>query len=171
MTDIFGRIVSLTIAVFSALSIILLTMTSIMDNIAQDVVDLRTNQFVDSVRTNGYMSQEMYLAYVNQLQATGNLYDIEMTHEHLTFVPVYSDDGVFLNDYQTAYENTYEADIMEEIMADGMYEFSKGDYFYVKVSSKNVTIGGRVRSLLIGVLSKAGTITTYYGGVIRNEFF
>ena len=112
----------------------------------------------------------MYEDFIKKLQITGNLYDITMTCEHVSYIPVYTDDGVFKNDYQESYIKTYKKDILKSIYDDGEdFKMSEGDYFYVKVSSKNVTLATKVRNFIFHTGSPTGTITSYYGGSIRNE--
>lgn len=61
---------------------------------AQENVDIATTKFVDNIRESGYMSKRMYEDFIKKLQITGNLYDITMTCEHVSYIPVYTDDGV-----------------------------------------------------------------------------
>ena len=59
------------------------------DGIVQLLVEAQTEMFVEDIRSNGYISKEMYEYYVNRLSATGLLYDISLEHRHYSFEPEY----------------------------------------------------------------------------------
>ena len=167
MVDKFFAII---VGTFILFSISMSVVSEQTDHVAQENVDIATTKFVDNIRESGYMSKRMYEDFIKKLQITGNLYDITLTCEHVSYIPVYTDDGVFKNDYQESYIKTYKKDILKSIYDDGEdFKMSEGDYFYVKVSSKNVTLATKVRNFIFHTGSPTGTITSYYGGSIRNE--
>lgn len=56
------------------------------DDQMQTVVHLTVTEFVDAVRTKGYISPQMYLEFNEKLGATGNLYDVKMEHRHKNII-------------------------------------------------------------------------------------
>lgn len=66
------------------------------DDIAYSLALKITTDFVENVRSKGYMTLEMYDGYVERLATTGNTYDIMMEHITKKYYPViYSyDDGM-----------------------------------------------------------------------------
>lgn len=169
MDDFLGIIVAIIIGLMTMTGINVISITTQEDHIVQEYVDMKTNQFVNTVRSNGYLSERMYEDYVEELMKTGNVYTIKITHEHTSYVPVYDDNNVFQNAYQTSYTKTYEKDIIDYIMTGENYTFSKNDYFYVDVSSKNITIANRIRQTFLNINPIEKSIHSTYGGGIRNE--
>lgn len=52
------------------------------DTLTQTIVEIETNSFVQEVRSKGYIDKNMYEEYLENLSATGTLYDIEIEHNH-----------------------------------------------------------------------------------------
>lgn len=61
------------------------------DDRSQMVVQRSVTRFVDAVRTKGYVTPTMYRQFNEEIAATGNVFDIEMVHEHKLYIPVYRD--------------------------------------------------------------------------------
>jgi hypothetical protein len=169
MEDAVGIIISIILFSFIITGVTVTHTTSTEEKMVQEYVDLKTTQFVDSVRSNGYMSQQMYMTYIQDLLRTGNVYELKMTKEHASYVPIYDDNGNFTNDYQENMQKSYEKEIIDQVMSDEDYTFSKNDYFYVEVYSKNITKNSRVMESILNIFPQNKTIHTYYGGAIRNE--
>ena len=169
MEDAVGIIISIILFSFVITGVTVTHTTSTEEKMIQEYVDLKTTQFVDSVRSNGYMSRQMYMSYIQDLLRTGNVYELKMTKEHASYVPIYDDNGNFANDYQENMQKSYEKEIIDQVMSDEDYVFSKNDYFYVEVYSKNVTKNSKVMETLFNIFSQTKAIHTYYGGAIRNE--
>lgn len=141
-----------------------------LDNMTQTYVMDKTTKFVDTIQNDGYLNEEMLWKLNSQLTATGNAYEIEITHEHRVIMPVYDDAGNFMDDTQVVYENTYEDEILDEIYnGDGVYEFTEGDQISVTVSSKNKTMSQKMFGLLTGRASDYPAIRASSGGRIRDD--
>ena len=87
------------------------------DDIAYSLALKITTDFVENVRSKGYITLEMYDDYVSKLATTGNIYDIMMEHVTKKYYPViyaYDDDMKQIikkfdyNLYKTAYETDKE---------------------------------------------------------------
>ena len=59
------------------------------DSLTQTIVEVETNSFVQEVRSKGYINKNMYEEYLENLSATGTLYDIEIEHNHNSLEPEY----------------------------------------------------------------------------------
>lgn len=169
MEDGLGIILSIVLFVFVITGVTITHTTSTEEKMVQEYVDTKTTEFVDAVRSNGYMSKQMYMDYIQELLRTGNVYELKMTKEHSSYVPVYDDNGNFEDDYQKNMQKSYEKEIIEQVMSGNDYTFSKNDYFYVEVYSENITINSKVLEAIMGIFPQNKTIHTYYGGAIRNE--
>lgn len=171
MDDILGRILAILLAIILTFVPAILSITDDYDEVSQDVLTTNTYEFVNNVRNSGFVSIEQYKKYVSQISTMENIYKIEMVCEHKKYVPRYNDAGTFLNGYEEVTECFYQKDILKEMNADpdGRYYMSAGDFFYVKVRNKTVSLGAKFKNLFTGTNLREGTISEYYGGVVRNE--
>ena len=58
------------------------------DDISYALAMRYTQDLVDEVRSKGYLTKDMYEDYRARLKATGNSYDIELTHEYYRYDPI-----------------------------------------------------------------------------------
>lgn len=182
MPDIFGKIMVVVLTVIALFIVPLVTMTQKHDSITQGVVYGDTVEFVDRVREQGQLTQEMYLEFVRALDATGVLYTIEMKHGHRSVVPVFGPDGV--TGTETIEDVKYENQILETLYVtktssedleaggtEGVYRMSKGDTFSVTVYNKEKTLGQKMLSAVFQQAQTGNSIYAVYGGIIRDENF
>jgi hypothetical protein len=152
-----------------------LNMFDNQDNISRTIVLNEVTGFVDAVRNLGYITPRMYEDLLKKLQATGNRYVIELTHEHLVVQPVYSDVtdlSTFENTAKNTYNNSYSKEILEVLYSDeedSNYYLSSGDYFVMKVYNDNRTIATRLKSIVLGSQLPEKNIVVNYGGMVKNE--
>lgn len=59
-----------------------------MDDIAYALTMKYTQEFVDSVKTKGYITSDMLENYKNNLRATGNSFDVQLTHGYTRTDPI-----------------------------------------------------------------------------------
>lgn len=92
------------------------------DDISYSLALRITTNFVDNVKTKGYLSHDMYNDFISKLAVTGNSYDIKLEHVSKKYYPViYSYDNEYENiltefDY-SIYKAGYEAG---QIIDDGV---------------------------------------------------
>ncbi|PAD71337.1 hypothetical protein [Paenibacillus campinasensis] len=152
------------------------------DDQMQTVVHLTVTEFVDAVRTKGYISPQMYLEFNEKLGATGNLYDVKMEHRHKKYNPVYADPAnpaTFQNRFDTYYEGFYTDDIMRVLFPEAnipndsdsrKYKLTESDFFKVSVVSKNRTLSTILKDfILVGNSGDTPRIVMRYGGMVLNE--
>lgn len=176
-----GKIVAIIVAVISCIIAPLLFFTQQNDNVVQTVVYSRTVDFVEDIREQGKLTQEMYNMFIRDLDATGMLYDIKIEHEHKTVVPVFNEDGS-VKGTKDITEMTYEDDILKQVFTDvehtsgdsiimeaGVYEFTKGDTITVTVISRENTTSAKIYGSLLNNSGISEKIYATYGGVIRDE--
>ncbi|MCG7409167.1 hypothetical protein MH117_17255 [Paenibacillus sp. ACRRX] len=139
-------------------------------------------QFVDAVRSKGYITPTMYNEFERTLASTGNLYDVELEHLHKKYDPVYTnptDPGTFQNEFEVHYDGFYSAEVKAILFPDNTwdqrdsrrrYKLTAGDFFTVKVANRNRTQGTLIRDWLNGSnTGNAAVITANYGGMVLNE--
>lgn len=69
------------------------------DDISYALAMRYTQEFVDEVRSKGYITKTMYEDYKGKLKVTGNSYDITLTHEYNRYDPIVN--------YYTLEDNKY----------------------------------------------------------------
>lgn len=123
------------------------------DDLSRLVVYNAVTQFVDAVRNKGYLTPVMYQDFLQEIEATGNAFDVQMEHLHKKYTPVYADAAnpdTFQNDVDVSYEGFYTADILSVIYPDNTlpkdhearkYRMNVGDFFKVTVKTSIVRQG------------------------------
>ena len=164
-----------------AISVILLTVMLFIgpavysaqktDAVIQDYVTTVTDRFVETVRSQGMVSQENYNNFLAILDNTGLMYTIELQCIYNTTVPVMNGTKVTgINTYETI---DYTDQILEFIYNDtdshGCYKMKKGDYFYCKVTNREKTTFTKMAQAFIGHAVGKEQICSFAGGSIRDE--
>lgn len=152
------------------------------DELSQIVAHNAVTEFVDAVRTKGYISPQMYLEFTQKLDATGNVFDIEMSHLHKKYNPIYSDPAnptTFQNSYEEYYDGHYTNEIMKILFPEGniqadsderKYKLQLYDFFSVNVKNRDTTMAQVIRNSILGFTgSEDATIFVPYGGMVINE--
>lgn len=152
-------------AILVTLLIVLLPLVNILerqDNIAYNVVLTLTTNFIDDVRSKGFIDKELYYKYIEKIANTGNIYDISIeAHKKILFA---SDDSNSKFEEDTIIYNKH--DVEKKLNDDGIYEFEIGDEFYIKIVNTNIPSS----SIIYRFLAKTNeykVININYGGVIN----
>ena len=80
------------------------------DTLTQTIVEIETNEFVQEVRSKGYIDKNMYEEYIKNISATGILYNVSLEHTHNSLEPEYrfpTEDEV-LEEQKNSYTGTNE---------------------------------------------------------------
>lgn len=153
------------VGVFFLFFVPLLILSEKQEIIMESYVLTKTAYLVEHIRSNGYVSKEMYEQYTKQLAFTGYLYEIEMEHQQVVY-----DLEEASQSYVKHYENNYEEDIQEVLFhGTGRYEMKRGDFFFIKVTSKTKGIGDKMRSYFLLPIQSMPAIQVELGGMIRDE--
>lgn len=138
-------------------------------------------QFADAVRNKGYVSPAMYEEFVRDLEAGGNLYDIELEHRHKKYHPEYGDPAdpdTFLNDFSVVYDAYYTSDILQVLFPDASppaangketYKLQAGDFFTVTATDRSRGPYEILSEFLYGGAGKERRTMLTYGGMVLNE--
>ena len=166
----FSKIIAFLLAAIIMFIGPLLYMAQKQDAISQNYVSNETTKLVDSVKNSGFLSRNMYLDYIKKIDNTNNLYKIEIVHSHKVVVPLYDENtGVFLNDYDTYYTNTYQDEIYDSFDHGEDYYFKQGDFISVTVVNRTKTLATKVMELFYRTDIPDEEILVTYGGMIRDE--
>lgn len=179
MSDTLSKVIALIIAVLLLYIFPVENMLTRQDDTTRVFILNRTTEFVDSVRNLGYITPLMYMQFTRDLASTGNLYNIEMEHRHISIDPVYTDpDDItsFQHDYGYNSKALYTDEIIDVLFpetvissGDCNYYLSKGDTFTVRVSNKNKTMASRIQEMLYLRDLPLERISVRYGGMVRDE--
>lgn len=163
--EAFSKIVAIFVAVILLFFAPLIYTAQKQDLILQTYVLSVTTAFVDTVKSTGKITKNLYNNFISQLDQTGNLYTIHLERSKKVFYPGEANDSYFVS-----YESSFEPDILTEIYEEsGVYHFNQGDYFSVQVYNRNQTFGQRLQGLLIGEAKKEPVIQVSLGGAVRDE--
>jgi hypothetical protein len=187
-----SKVIAVLIAVVLLFGYPLYQQAQRQDELTELVVHGAVTEFVDAVRTKGYITPQMYNEFNRKLGATGNQYDVQMEHMHKRYNPLYEDpsnpSSKFDNTFDIYFNGHYTEEIMNALFptdekTTGRYPtintnysgikadpMSVGDFFTVKVKNINRTMATILRDFFTG--GNTGSNTTLYipyGGMIINE--
>jgi Zn finger protein HypA/HybF involved in hydrogenase expression len=89
MENIFKKVIDILIAVIIMFFFPLLYFSQRQDTITQNVVRARTTELVDTVRTRGFITKDMYSTYLESLEHAHLLGDLDLEHKELILEPEY----------------------------------------------------------------------------------
>ena len=175
--DIVGKyfaVVLVIIGIFIAPAVIT---ANLHDEVTQERVEGIVNKFTSEVREQGKITKGMYEAYIRELDATGNIYNVEMVYSKVVIIP-----SSIAGEVTRTEESFYTRDIVAGIYrkaedggdiidndADGEVHFTAGGYFSVRVTNKNDTLYQSIVGLLPFYFASSPRIEVHNGGEIRDE--
>ncbi|MCP1161199.1 hypothetical protein [Bacillus infantis] len=152
------------------------------DDLAYQVAYQAVTNFVDNVRTKGYITPQMYEDFQRDLSVGSTiLYKTEIVHEKKVYSPVYTDPtdpSTFTNEYQVDYDEFYWDQISPFLFdensstpkKDRMYKLSAGDFFTVEIENMTKTKSTMLFDFLTGGLGGNDIVISIpYGGMVLNE--
>lgn len=169
MYDVVGKV-----AAFIAASLVFFVLTTTLyaqkqDNIVQDHVTDAVHEFVDTARTSGYITKTSYDTLINRLDATQNIYKIELTHYAVKTNYVSSGSSSFQDNYE-AHNKT---DILRALESQNglttsspRYMMNKGDYIRIEVVNMHPTLSRKLMGIFLMGSKEGGQIRSQYGGYI-----
>lgn len=140
--------------------------------------------FVDAVRDKGYITPQMYTEFNAGLGQAMNGFEIELEHRHKVYQPEYSDPAdmsTFLGTYTVHYNAYYNNTIMDVLFPaepatvqaaaweERKYKLSAGDFFAVRVASREEKPSSVYSRLLYGESLTQADAPLEYGGMVLNE--
>ena len=161
-----STIIALFVATILLFIVPLMTLTDRNDNVAEENVKLIVEEFVKEVQNTGKLTRSMYQDFQNDLDSTGNTYDIEIEIQYLDENP--GEKTVQAN-YTKIGDNLYYSEYTTQVLKkigikvdnDSVNEDDKsiilkeGDFIYVGVKNDNSTAAQTLKSSFLG-FSNAG---------------
>ncbi len=152
------------------------------DKIANLVVQAAVTRFVDSARTKGYITPQMYETFNAQLAATGNPYEVRLEHLRKRYVPEYgdpADPSTFKNRFTAFYDGFYNEQILAVLFPNLIssaddparrYDMQVGDYIGIKLENVNRTAAVQLWDFLMNDnTDENATVAINYEGMVLNE--
>ena len=136
------------------------------DDVSQQVVKAKTEEFVDNVRSTGKITSDKYDSFVKAVGATGNSYDVDMQVQVL-------DDSASKKTTTAAStkvgENNYISEQIQSTLAQsGVYRLKQGDMVSVSVKNTNKTISQVLKNFMYKVTGKGNaSITAQHSGIVN----
>lgn len=125
----------------------LMAMSDRADDVSQLSVQTITTEFVDNVRTTGRLTEANYSKYVEQLDSTGNTYEVELSAQILDENPgkkATQADTTKIG--ENVYYNVYTSQILEELGEHNIKSFKEGDIFSASAKNTNATISQQLKN-------------------------
>ncbi len=174
MGESLSKIIALFLSVLLLFIFPILNMFENQDDTTKVFVLNETAKFVDSVRSLGYITPDMYRDFTRRLSATNNVYSIQMEHYRKKYDPVDNAAGTDGSKFDINYGGTYTEGIMSELfpstaVQDPGYKLGKGDYFAVRVRNENKTLATKIQEMLYSTNMDNAKIIVNYGGMVRDE--
>ena len=152
------------------------------DDMSYSLVLKATTNFAEEVMNCGYIDQDMYNRYINQISNTGNLYDIQLEAHRKMLISDSNNEGQFIErasiDYNDQIFETLSDDssdskdkvktLSTKTIKNNIYKFDEGDEFYIKVKNSSTTMAGAIFNAIFTTSSK-DRIVVNYGGIIKNN--
>ena len=147
----------------------LMTMSDRTDDVSQLSVETATTEFVDDVRTTGKLSLDKYSKFVENIQATGNSYDVEMEVKTLDENPGKKTTQAEATKIgENVYYSTYTSQILNSITGDNeTMKLKEGDIFSVSVKNTNTTLSQQLKNFFYSVTGNdTYTIAAEHAGIV-----
>ncbi len=159
MDDIFGRVVSIFIAVCIMFGMPFIYMTERAKSARQMYILSEVTHFVDSVSNIGFIDGEMMRSFYGEMSFKGSVDSITILHESDEYAEAENAYG----EPEYVRVKTYhdETDIWSVIERGEDYKFLKGDYLKVTVREEN--------AFSLFPFLEDETVMAVYGGCIKYE--
>ena len=158
MSDTLITIIAIFLAAILMFIFPLMSVSERNDDIAQSAVQTAVTEFVDKITTVGAIKPSDYDAFIQELSATGNKYDVQMEVQHLdenqgSKPIVTSGDLVGENTKYSTY-TTEILNYMYNTSSERPYVLKKGDSVGVTAENENTTIAQSLKSFLYKIIGK-----------------
>lgn len=157
-------------AIIGTILVVLIPLISILDrqdNMSYNVVLTATTNFVDEVKSKGFIDKVSYEKYLDTIAATGNVYDLQLeAYKKFTYKNT-ADENV---EDELLYNTK---DITDELNSPtgGIYDLEVGDEFYISIENTNTPSSVLMYNYISGDIGskEKKIININYGGTVNNK--
>ncbi|MER2005895.1 MAG: hypothetical protein ABS939_00465 [Psychrobacillus sp.] len=148
------------------------------DDLTYQVAKQAVTNFVDNVRTKGYITPQMYEDFQREMNIGTYLFRTEVVHEQKVYTPIYTDNQTFTGQYTVDYDEYYWKQIEKFLFDESnvipkeerMYKLQQGDFFSVHVENMTKTKSTMLFDFLTGGAGGNDIVISIpYGGMVLNE--
>lgn len=172
MGDTFMTIVAIALAAILMFIFPLMTMADRTDDVTQLTVETATTDFVDGIRSTGKITPEEYNSFIQTINSTGNLYDVEMEVKVLDENPgkktvQVEREKIGENVYYSIYTSQILDVIAPETGTPKTYGLKEGDRISVKVKNTSQTLAQQLKNFFYTVIGNdTYTIAAENAGIV-----
>lgn len=153
MGDSLMTVVAIFLAAILMFIFPLMTIADRNDDIAQLEVQTKVQEIVDEIRSTGEITEEDYNTLVQEINATGNTFDIEMEVQVLDQNPSKKVTQVETTKIgENIYYTIYTSQIMEELNTKNRKALKEGDIVTIKVKNTNTTIAQQIKNFVYSIV-------------------
>ena len=146
------------------------------DDISYALAMSYTKDFVDTIAENGYITQDMYYGFLNNLKnGTDNSYEVSFTHKSLRYdILNKTEDPILPPTVEIKSEwETYDDNYVKNILfnsEDKIYLLSENDQINVAIRNTNTTLATTIFNIITANISNSTTrIYVDMTSNVRNE--
>ncbi len=173
MSDSFVTIILILIAAVMLFMVPMIAVSHRKDVVSTQTVQAAINEFVDSTRKTGKVTQEEFSNLVQTLETTGETYEVNININNIDENPSKKDTSSVVdqvkigeNIYYTEYTTQVEKKLEEN---NGEIKLSTGDFVTVDVENKSQTMYQGFKKLLYSIVDTSPQISGTYGGMVLEE--
>lgn len=168
MGDSLGTIIAIAVAAILMFVFPVMTMADRTDDVFQLTVQTETTEFVDEIRTTGKITPEKYNKFIESINSTGNLYDVDIEVKVLDENPGKKSVQVQRDKLgENYYFEVFNSQVMENINNDKPYLLKEGDIVAVKVKNTSQTLSQQFKNFFYTVIGNdTYTIAADHGGIV-----
>ncbi|WP_338554575.1 hypothetical protein [Paenibacillus sp. KS-LC4] len=152
------------------------------ENVEEEIkqrANAATIEFVDTVRSKGYVDLYDYKIFLSSLDASYGVFEVQLEYYKKNLQPNYTDPNdfsTFQNSFNVRYDGYYTKEILNRLYGNSAlaeddpnrrFNMFVGDLFNVRLSLKGTTLASNFRTFLFK--SQNVPINIKYGGMVRNE--
>lgn len=154
MSDSLTTVIAIMLAAVLLLIMPVITMADITDDISKTDVETMTSNFVNEIRTLGRLTSENYYKFVEELDSTGNTYDIEMEFKILDENPGKKSTQAEMDKIgENVYYSVFTTQIQEALKGENkVYNLKEGDMVNVSVKNTNLTLSKQLKNFFYTVI-------------------
>ena len=147
MGDSLITVVAIFLAAILMFIFPLMSLAERTDDVSSLAVQTATTEFVDNVRTTGKMTLDDYDAYLSDISATGNAFDVEVLIQQLDENPgVKTTQAEATKIGENLYYNIYTTQVVNDLDKNGRITLKEGDIVTVTAKNTNQTIAQMLRN-------------------------
>lgn len=169
MSDTTVTVIAMFLAALLMFIVPMMATANTTDDVASLAVQTATSEFVDSVRTTGVLTLDAYSDYIQEINATGNTYEVEIElqilDENLSKKATQTD---YTKIGENVYYSVYTTQVLEQLyQSPYKYNLKEGDIISVTATNTNTTISQQLKNAFYKITgSDSYAISAQHAGMV-----